>query len=371
MKEIKPLTSLRGFAALAVVLQHFSVTAQQLTPQWIPSLVPHGYMAVHFFFFLSGYIMCLTYLPSFQSDGIRAFPGFLLKRIARIAPLNVFALTMLMVFGVTSQVLLGRNIFFDDTSLAFDLPVNMLMLQGLGIGTNLNGPSWSISTEFAAYFLFPVFILLVFNARRFVSVTAMVLALAALCSVAFQTARLGLGGMEVGDRLIETFSEFVLGMGSFILYRYRYNTGWGASDLELGGLIAAAAVGLVAGIDLPVALLCPFIVVATALNRGFFARILSGGIPYFLGLVSFSIYLIHDPFRSLGVLVFHAIHPEPTSAAVALIFALVGSLVVIPVSWLTYIAIERPGRQVVRRWAEMVTNRNPTATRLSTSDRVL
>ena len=47
---------------------------------------------------------------------------------------------------------------FQRESLAFDLPANLLMLQGLGIGTNLNGPSWSISTEFAAYFLFPLFI---------------------------------------------------------------------------------------------------------------------------------------------------------------------------------------------------------------------
>ena len=102
MNEIKPLTSLRGIAALAVVLQHFSATAQPLTPHWIPSLVPHGYMAVHFFFYLSGFIMCLTYLGAFQAEGIRAFPSFLLKRVARIVPLNVFALTLLMLLGVAS-----------------------------------------------------------------------------------------------------------------------------------------------------------------------------------------------------------------------------------------------------------------------------
>src|ERR1019366_8292811 len=142
MHEIKPLTSLRGFAALAVVMQHFSAAAQSLTPNRIPSLVPHGYMAVDFFFVLSGFIMCLTYLSAFQAERIKAFPGFLLKRVARIVPLNVFVLLVLMVLGLISRVTIGSNMFFNDASLAFDLPANVLMLQGLGIGTNLNGPSW-------------------------------------------------------------------------------------------------------------------------------------------------------------------------------------------------------------------------------------
>ena len=60
MKEINALTSLRGIAALAVVLQHFSATAQKHCDVTIPSLAPHGYMAVDFFFVLSGFIMSYT-----------------------------------------------------------------------------------------------------------------------------------------------------------------------------------------------------------------------------------------------------------------------------------------------------------------------
>jgi peptidoglycan/LPS O-acetylase OafA/YrhL len=58
--EIKPLTSLRGLAALAVVLQHFAATFQRHSFAVFPSPVPHGYMAVDFFFALSGFIMCYT-----------------------------------------------------------------------------------------------------------------------------------------------------------------------------------------------------------------------------------------------------------------------------------------------------------------------
>ncbi len=90
MQEIKSLTSLRGIAAMAVVLQHFSVTAQRLCDSTIPSLVPHGYMAVDFFFVLSGYIMCYTYLQAFQQQGWQAYKPFLQKRAIRLLPLQIF-----------------------------------------------------------------------------------------------------------------------------------------------------------------------------------------------------------------------------------------------------------------------------------------
>jgi peptidoglycan/LPS O-acetylase OafA/YrhL len=360
MDEIRPLTSMRGFAALAVVMQHFSATAQTLTPNWIPSLVPHGYMAVDFFFILSGYIMCLTYLSAFEAGGMRAYPGFLLKRVARIVPLNVFVLLVLMALGIISRAVLSLNVFFNDSSIAFDLPANLLMLQGLGIGRNLNGPSWSISTEFAAYFLFPVFIFLVFHRMHLVKALPLLIALAVMIAMRVGQPRFGLLADGPGDQVKLCFAEFVLGMGSYIWYEYRrvrrVRRGR-AGDVEVGFYFAAIASGLITGIDLAVALLCPFVVVAMALNRGVFARLLSGGVPYFLGVVSYSIYLIHDPCRLIAARVFTAIHPAPVGPFGALLFAFVASLAIVPLAWFTFIAVERPGRRVIRRWAESAVRR--------------
>jgi peptidoglycan/LPS O-acetylase OafA/YrhL len=42
-------------------------------------------------------------------------------------------------------------------------------------------------------------------------------------------------------------------------------------------------------IDLPSAILFPFLVVAFATNRGYAARLVEMRLPYFLGLVSYSI----------------------------------------------------------------------------------
>ncbi|MDP9096087.1 MAG: acyltransferase, partial [Pseudomonadota bacterium] len=161
--ELKALTSLRGLAAIAVVLQHFSSTAQRNASGWIPSIVPHGYMAVDFFFVLSGFIMSYTYLTGFEALGLRAFGPFLWKRVARIFPLGI-AITLIV-------VALGQLVApFGLTGLFYSLPngaglgsmiaINLLHLQGLMPEYNLNDPSWSVSVELGAYLLFPILIYL-------------------------------------------------------------------------------------------------------------------------------------------------------------------------------------------------------------------
>lgn len=317
-------------------------------------------MAVDFFFVLSGFIMCLTYLPAFETDGLLAMPGFLVKPVARIVPLNVAVLFALMLAGMASWGALGRNIFFDDTNIGFDLPANLLMLQGLGIGGNLNGPSWSISVEFAAYYLFPLLIALVFARRTAVWCGALLVAGAALCALAAAYPRLELTNDVAPGSLVRCLSEFVLGMGAYRLSAALARRGHAAGDLATGCLLGAGVAGLVARVDLFVALLCPLIVVAAAANRGRVARLLASPPLHFLGVISYSIYLIHSPLRPLAILAFTDLHPQPVGPVAALAFALAGSLAVIPLAWLTYRFIEHPGRAVVRRWGAVLQGR-PTS----------
>lgn len=349
MKEIKALTSLRGIAALAVVLQHFSATAQKHCDVTIPSLAPHGYMAVDFFFVLSGFIMSYTYLKAFQADPRTAFPEFLARRVARVVPLNVAVLLLLMLAAAVSVALLGRNIFFRSDNIPFDLIANLFMLQGLGIGRNLNGPSWSISTEFAAYLAFPLFVALVFHSRRIVFFTAVLVAVAGVVLIALQLPRFGLNTETIGASLARCFTEFVLGLAAYRLYRLPGPSQWLGQDRVTFALTAAAVILLVAGIDLPVVLLFPFLIVAFASNNGLAGRLLSTRLLYFLGVISYSIYLIHDPFRPLSLEIIRALHPASLSYFGALGFAFFSSLLIIPFAWLSFIAFERPGRDVVRR----------------------
>lgn len=280
MREIKALTSLRGIAAMMVVLQHFSATVQLQAAGSIPSLVPHGYMAVNLFFVLSGFIMAYTYSGDFDRRGLQAMPSFLLKRAARILPLNTAVVLAIVLAGFGSKAVWGNNIFHASTALSYDIICNLFLLQAFGLGTNLNGPSWSICTEFAAYLAFPVLLASVFSRRTMVAFAALS---ASEAAIAF-----------------------------------------------------------------------PPLVAALACNSGRIARLMSTRVPYFFGEISFSIYLIHDPCRRLALIAIRTIHPGLLDMSAALTCALVAPLLVVPLAWVAYIVIERPGRRIVRGFRSMV-----------------
>ena len=345
MKELKGLTSLRGIAALAVVMQHFSSTAQLHCAVTIPSLVPHGYVAVDFFFVLSGYIMCYTYLRSFQRDGWRAYKPFLEKRAIRLLPLNAFVTFVILGLGALSTAVLNENLFFHAISVPFDVVANLLMLQGLGVGTNLNGPSWSVSAEFLAYLVFPLLIFGVFSARRTVVLATALAALAALLCVALSNPRLGLGSEGALLGSTRCLSEFTLGM---LAYRFGQSPKLAREQVAGGAMLVCVAL-LLLRVDLLVALTFPLIVAATARNEGRIDAFLSRPALLLLGNISYSLYLIHNLFRPAELALLRHFHPDKLEAPAALLFALVGSLSVIPFAWLTYRWVEHPSRDFLRR----------------------
>ncbi len=352
MREIKALTSVRGIAAMMVVLQHFSTTAQHHAADDIPSLVPHGYMAVNLFFVLSGFIMAYTYHRDFDLRGLRAMPSFLLKRAARILPLNTVVVVGIVLAGLVSQFVTGRNIFYTSSNILYDAVCNLLLVQAFGLGTNLNGPSWSICTEFAAYLLFPLLLACAF-ARRIVSAAVSIAAMGTLIVTAIQHPHFGLDVATIGGELALCFSQFVLG-----LFTYRAARNPRVAAILRGDWPAILAAGWIAAclllrLDLPAAMAFPAMVAALACNDGSVGRRLSTPVLYFLGEISFSIYLIHDPLRPLALAILRAVHPALLGMVPALGFALAGSLLVIPLAFVGYVAVERPGRQIVRGLAAL------------------
>ena len=91
--EIRSLTGLRGIAACFVVIFHFYHVI--LNKGRIGTALNHGYMAVDMFFMLSGFVLALTYQRDFLSRGsLRKHFNFLYKRLSRIFPLYIFALSI-------------------------------------------------------------------------------------------------------------------------------------------------------------------------------------------------------------------------------------------------------------------------------------
>lgn len=155
--ELRALTSVRGIAAWLVVLYH--VRQSVAWPgEWPLAIVSRGYLAVDFFFLLSGFVLWLSWGDRLRSGGIHAAPAFLWRRFARIWPLHAVILSG----GVMLALLLAATGRHDAGQFPFaELPLHYLLVQNWGFTDALawNDPAWSISVETAAYLIFPLLVI--------------------------------------------------------------------------------------------------------------------------------------------------------------------------------------------------------------------
>ena len=345
---------------MAVVLQHFSVTAGYATSVWIPSLVPHGYMAVDFFFVLSGFIMAYTYLHTFETKGLAAYGPFLLKRVARIFPLGIAVTTIIVCCGLFAGLWNHATMFIPSNALNDNLItyviINLAHLQGFLPQYNLNGPSGSISLEFAAYVLMPLLFIGCFHKSRLVALLMTVTSIGVLGWINFFVQD-GLSSRFVLSDIGRVLAEFSLGLMVYRVYQkpsFLQSLGKDHWTWAVTALVIATST---LRSDLSTALVCPLLVLTYSLNIGLPKRIMSMKIPYFLGTISFSIYLIHNLLRDPAYELLRTLHPMPLSFSQALVFAFGCSIAVIPFAAASYFLVEKPGRTAFNRLFQKVRQR--------------
>lgn len=165
LKQIPELTGLRGLAALLIVVNHLVLLVPMLRQSGVSRATwLCGVSGMSLFFVLSGIVIYYNYasmLVERPAEGVRRF---FVARFARLYPLYiVFILGFFIWNAMTCPGQLPQNI----TSLPLFLAGMQSWIYGYIDGTqlvHLQGSaniSWSISTEFALYFLFvPVAIFL-------------------------------------------------------------------------------------------------------------------------------------------------------------------------------------------------------------------
>ncbi|MBP3774152.1 MAG: acyltransferase [Bacteroidaceae bacterium] len=148
------LDGLRGVAALVVILYHVFECFD-----WSPA--PHGYLAVDFFFVLSGFVIGYAYDNRWHSMSTMTF---FRRRLIRLHPMVIMGA----VLGALTFLLQG-SVRWDGTHVAFRmvmvaLLLNMFMLplgpgaradvRGNGEMFPLNGPNWSLFFEYIGNILY-------------------------------------------------------------------------------------------------------------------------------------------------------------------------------------------------------------------------
>lgn len=343
--ELRPLTSARGIAAWYVVLYHIRESASFLPPGVI-DFFAKGYLAVDFFFLLSGFVIWLNYGPLLAEHRWRAVPHFLWRRLARIYPLH-----LLMLIGAVgfAAVCVGTGRAMPPGFLWETLPYHLLLIQNWGLLGQLgwNVPAWSISCELAAYLVFPPIVAAI-DWRRLPS--AVLIALLGLLMLGlfalFSAFGLDLLGNDIPHfGLPRCLFEFAMGTIVAALWlRWREAPRRPAAIsglLTIAGL-AAYAVGAPETLALPFTFVCLLFLLALS-SEG--RNPMKGRILHWFGEISYATYLAH----ALLFLVFKIVFVSDAKAVSAPLIGLF-LLLVLAVSAALYHGFELPAQRWINRF---------------------
>ncbi len=294
--QLDALTGIRGVAAWFVVFYHIRLSMVELLPAGVIAALAKGYLAVDLFFMLSGFVMWLNYGERFRREGLALAPRFWWKRFARIWPLHVALLAGLAGFAL-ALLATGR----DAGNYPFaELPLHILLVQNWGFTDALswNHPAWSISTELAAYLLFPFLVIAVpWEKLRLVALSAGAVMLCALLFLAFfLQGHEALGDAIASMGLLRCLVEFALGVLACRLWEALRNRRSTAFLLFVCGaalLVGGIGAGWPETVFVPAAFL--ILLLALALDTGPVARLLASQPLRALGDASYSTYLVHFP----------------------------------------------------------------------------
>ena len=285
------LDTYRYIAAAGVVMYHNEANFAPFLDGHVERLGRLTHL-VDFFFVLSGFVLMHTYGQRVNS--VSAYAGFMQKRIARVYPLH-FVTTMVFVaaaalFAVTGFQL--RDPGAVDTAL---FGPTLLLLHAWGTTTHpgLNFPSWSISSEFFVYLLFPAFALLLARVRP---LGAILIAIAFAFAMDQTRTALGMRSWTLATfdyGMLRAIPTFLAGMAVCVFVRSLpvKRIPWIFPHLLMGLLFGLMMIEVRA--DFIIALFPIAVGLIAATERGGARSRLANAFCGHMGDASYGIYLLH------------------------------------------------------------------------------
>jgi peptidoglycan/LPS O-acetylase OafA/YrhL len=204
LSQTKPhyqiLDGLRGVAAIMVLGFHILEAYYVTSPTGkFDQLLNHAYLAVDFFFVLSGFVIGYAYDDRW---GKMSIGNFLKRRIFRLHPMVIFGTLLgviLFYFGASEVFPLIRNVPLWQLLLYAVLGILMIPtpgsvdIRGWQEMYTLNAPTWTLAFEYCANILYALFI------RKFSKTALTILVSLAACATLHLTLTQGdvIGGWEL------------------------------------------------------------------------------------------------------------------------------------------------------------------------------
>ncbi len=312
------LDGLRGVAALLVVFYHIFEGLSFAAGGTLITVINHGYLAVDFFFILSGFVIGYAYDDRLGKS--MSLGNFFKRRLIRLHPMIVMGA----VLGVVFYLLQG-SVQWDGTHISLSLVMLALLcamffipaapgacydIRGNGEMFPLNGPSWSLFFEYIGNILYALFIHRFSNRALAIWTALMGIGLGFFTLTDFS----GYGNLGVGwtldttnfiGGLLRMLFPFSLGMLVFRHFKPIKIRGafWICSLILfvlfhvpfIPGLAPICYNGLFEMVC--IALVFPLLVWLGA--SGSTTDRFSSGVCKFLGDISFPVYIIHYPLYYL------------------------------------------------------------------------
>lgn len=326
------MDGLRGVAAFSVLMMHlyfpFEIT-----------ILARAYLAVDFFFLLSGFVICYAYEEKLQGD--LSVLKFMLIRGIRLYPLICLGV----ILGAIVALLKVKSDEYHELAAAFALGLLVLpspFFQRLGSESYypLNLPTWSLFYEIVGNFFYALIV-------PFLSRQKLVL-LIVVSGVLFTWTVLFCGTVNVGassENFIYGFPRFsfsfLLGVLLFKIHRHRlfesFHIGLGILSLSM---VAVFCIPLGWGIISDfvfIVLISPAIVLAAA-NSNITKKSLA--FCQWAGRMSYPVYIVQYPF--VRVVGHFARDHIPTS--LQLYFLTAAAIGIVLVSWILLAFFDEPLR---------------------------
>ncbi|REG61256.1 peptidoglycan/LPS O-acetylase OafA/YrhL [Paraburkholderia sp. BL6669N2] len=364
-KKLDFIDALRGFAAIYVLLYHFSLITNPMAvaPRWLAPFTGLGGSGVTLFFVVSAFTLCLS-MDARSRDEKNPLSNYFLRRFFRIAPLFYFWIVAYcvrdkLVFDVSHPLgEIARSVFFV---------LNLFP----GHEQGFVWASWTLGVEMLFYLLFPIVFWYGGNLGRAGALFVCALLLrsgwhAALPLIVKDPA---VAPIFYNFSLLHHLPTFVFGI---VVYRtYRLLNMGKAKELGLGHLLIAifgvvlisisyglVDVGPIDGITVQ-AVIFGLLLLGLSVTA---PKLLVNRVTCFFGKISYSVYLSHATTLYFMSKVFASIYTQVPYVTIAYFLSLAAGVAVVALlSYLTYRYVETPGnavgRAIIKYWAARVAGR--------------
>ena len=337
------IDALRGLAALAVVLFH-AVEGHHVTdlfghlPYGLQIGLENGNLGVPIFFVLSGFVIAHSLYDHRMNMSLLG--RFTLRRSLRLDPPYWFTIALTIGFSILGSAIVKDRLIHNYSF--GQVIAHFLYLQDILGYDNINTVFWTLCFEIQFYLVFAVLLVVGrndpevrFNGPR----TAIILLIAGLVSL--------LWPLHINPELPTglfppLWYGFLLGVGAYWSWRDR-----GAAPVFA---LYAAIIGVSAIAHMDKFALACVITAMTLFLMGFANRLYTAcnwRWLQFLGTISYSIYLIHNPITGASFRVGYMITGQ--NLYWEAFWWLISLVACIAFAWVIYTLVEKPSNSLAHR----------------------